>query len=194
MPRCVSDADAKRPCTKRATQRALARFVNPLTASKMRSTMPSASRSHHPTSGHAAQEQRQLPHAIAMATHTAHGISDHEHKSSCGLQLSVVAIKEAAHGSSPRPRRAPPAPVSAHQAAWQPGAALAPPHPTQSPRGTDGRLRRPTVGAALGRPPKSNPTESGDATYITPRGTMRRSRPVPRERLPRERDIDFLVL
>ena len=83
MPRCVSDADAKRPCTKRATQRALARFVNPLTASKMRSTMPSASRSHHPTSGHAAQEQRQLPHAIPMATHTACGVSGQDHMSKC---------------------------------------------------------------------------------------------------------------
>ena len=34
-------------------------------------------------------------------------------------------MKEKAHGGSPRPRRATPAPVIAHQAAWQPGAASA---------------------------------------------------------------------
>ena len=115
MPRCVSDADAKRPCTKRATQRALARFVNPLTASKMRSTMPSASRSHHPTSGHAAQEQRQLPHAIAMATHTDTPHAASPAKTTCpnAVQPSVVAITKAAHGSSPRPRRTAAATVSA---------------------------------------------------------------------------------
>ena len=100
---------------------------------------------------------------------TPHAASPTMSTSPAVVQLSVVAIKEAAHGSSPRPRRAPPAPVSAHQAAWQPGAALAPPHPTQSPRGTDGRLRRPTVGAALGRPPKSNPTDSDDETGLTAR-------------------------
>ena len=58
------------------------------------------------------------------------------------VQLSVVAIKEVAHGSSQRPRRAAPAPVSAHQAAWLPGAALAPPQPTRPPwtDGSDGLL------------------------------------------------------
>ena len=81
MPRCACDTDAKRPCTKRAAQRVLARFVNALIASKMRSTMPSAGRSHLLTSGHAAQEQCQLPHAITMATHTARGVYSQEHKS-----------------------------------------------------------------------------------------------------------------
>ena len=103
------------------------------------------------------------PHAASPTTITSPAV----------VQLSVVAIKEAAHGSSPRPRRAPPAPVSAHQAAWQPGASvgavMAPPHPTRSPRGTDGRLRRPTVGAALGRPPKSNPTDSDHETGLAGR-------------------------
>ena len=112
------------------------------------------------------------PHAASPTTITSPAV----------VQLSVLAIKEAAHGSSPRPRRAPPAPVSAHQAAWQPGAALAPPHPTQSLRGTDGRLRRPTVGAALGRPPKSNPTDSDDETGLNTRSTAARTWPWPRPR------------
>ena len=144
MPRCVSDADAKRPCTKRATQRALARFVNPLTASKMRSTMPSASRSHHPTSGHAAQEQRQLPHAIAMATHTACGVSGQEqdtqdHMSKCSAaerrrhHKAQRQLMAAHHDHDEQQQR-----LSVHlQAAWQPRAASAPPQPTQPPW-TDG--------------------------------------------------------
>ena len=87
MPRCACDTDANRPCTKRATQGVLARFANALIASQMRSIMPSAGRSQLPTSRHAAQEQCQLPHAIAMATHTAHGVSGQEHKSKCSAAV-----------------------------------------------------------------------------------------------------------
>ena len=77
------DTDAKRPCTKRVAQRVLAHFANTLIAPQMRSIMPSAGRSHLPTSGHAAQEQCHLPHAIAMASHAAHGVSGQEHKAKC---------------------------------------------------------------------------------------------------------------
>ena len=73
MPRCACDTDAKRPCAKRAAQRVLAPFTNALIAPLIRSMMPLAGRSHLSTSGHAAQEQCHLPHAIAMASHTAHG-------------------------------------------------------------------------------------------------------------------------
>ena len=137
MPRCACDADVKRPCTKRAAQRALARFMNPLTASKMRSVMPSVGRSHHPMSGLAAQEQGQLRHAIAMATHTA----------SCGVRPRAHVQVQCSRASSPSQRQL----MAAHhdhdeqqqrlsvhlQAAWQPRAASAPPQPTQPPW-TDG--------------------------------------------------------
>ena len=39
MPRCAADVDAKTPCTKRAPQRASARFVNALTAFNMHSNL-----------------------------------------------------------------------------------------------------------------------------------------------------------
>ena len=100
---------------------------------------------------------------------TPHAASLTMSASQIAVKPCVAAMKGEAHGSSPRQRRAPSAPVSAQHAAWQPGAALAPPHPTRSPRGTNGRLRRPTVGAALGRPPKSNPTDSDHETGLAAR-------------------------
>ena len=156
MPRCVSDADAKRPCTKRATQRALARFVNPLTASKMRSMMPSASRSHHPTSGHAAQEQRQLPHAIAMATHTARGISDHEHKSSCGAAVR----RRHQRGSSWQLTTATTSTTSARQCTPSSMAARSSVGVATSntvATWTDGRLRRPHCRSSTRKAAESQP-------------------------------------
>ena len=137
MPRCVCDADAKRPCTKRATQRALARFVNPLTASKVRSTMPSASCSHHPTSGHAGQEQRQLPQEPSQGhSHRMRRLRPRPHvqvQCSRASSPSQRELMAAHHDHDEQQQR-----LTVHlQAAWQPRAASAPPQPTQPPL-TDG--------------------------------------------------------
>ena len=149
MPRCACDTDAKRPRTKHATQRVLARSHNTLIASKLRGMIPSAGRRHLPTSGRAAQEQCQLPHAIAMASHTARGLSRPraQVKVQCS-RASSASMRELMAAHYGHDKQAPAA-VMAHQAAWQPGAGLAPLQPMLPPW-TDGLSTSPPT--AVKRP------------------------------------------
>ena len=113
-----------------------------------------------------------MPHAIAAATHTARGISDHEHKSSCGAAVR----RRHQRGSSWQLTTATTSTTSARQCT--PSSMAARSSDGAATFNTvaawmDGRLRRPNVGAALGaalgRPPKSNPTDSDDETGLTAR-------------------------
>ena len=112
------------------------------------------------------------PHAASPTTSTSPAV----------VQMSVVAIKEAAHSSSPRPRRAPPAPVSDTKQHGSHRSSVGVATSNTVAAWTDGRLRRPTVGAALGRPPKSNPTDSDGETGTTARSAAARTWPWPRPR------------
>ena len=156
---------AKRPCTTRATQRASARFVKAPTACRIRSTLPSTRRSHHSTSWHATEEYGQLAHAIAMASHTKCGVSDHEHKSSCGAAVR----RRHQRGSSWQLTTATTSSTSACQCTPSSMAAGSSISSTTTNAATmDGRFRwltKWTFVGALSTLPSASPMESGHRNY-----------------------------